>query len=150
MRKENRLKKRWYKFLIYFALWAIAFIYFVIGLMLIYGTHYKLIGLSTDKVYDYYSDLKQLDTFFGIVNIFISVYIIIVRYYLSNLKFVAPKMLLTMHVAIVFFNLLYIIVFPTKLNHISNLYNILWLIINVSVMIFNYVYFEKCKFAFIN
>ena len=143
------LKKKWYKFLIYISLWTTAVINVAVGIMLIYGTHYKELSLSKNIVYNYYLDLKQFDKFLGYMHILMSIYIIIVNYYLSALKVGAPTMLLAMHVVIIFFRILYIIVCPLNL-HAFKMYNILSLIINFSMMIFNYHYFKKCKQVFIN
>ena len=143
------LKKKWYKFLIYFALWAIALINFVVGFMFIYGTHYKISALSQNIIYNYYLDLKQLDIFLGYMHFLVSIYIIIVGYYLSALKVGAPNMLLAMHVIIIFFRIFYIMVCPLNL-HAFNIFNILSLIINVLTMFYEYYYFKKCKHAFIN
>ena len=144
------LRHKWYKFLIYYVLWVMTAVNFIQGIFLIHGIHYKVLALSKSTVYNYFSDLQRLDKLFGIVFVFISVYITIVAYKLSNLKKSAPKMLIIMHVIIVFFRLLCIIIYPISLSHILNLYNGLSLFLNVAIMLFNYFYFKRFNFAFIN
>ncbi len=143
------LNNKWYKFLIYFALWAMAFINIAIGIIFISGTHYKLLSLTKNVVYSYYLDLQKVDKFLGYVHILISIYIINVFYNLFGLKKGSLNMLLAMHVIIIFFRVLYFIVCPLNLQAFK-LYNILSLIINILLIIFNYCYLRKCRQTFIN
>ncbi len=93
--KQERPMK-WYKFLIYFALFAGALVNFSSGFSTITGQVYSIESggtISADDVYAVFDGLQTLDMIYGLVGIAMAVYAIFVRFALAGFKKYAPNMI---------------------------------------------------------
>ena len=89
---------KWYKFLIYFALFASAVAGVINAVMYFNGSMYNNFK---DMFYEYFGSVKTVDTIFGIVLIVVAVFAIVVRFSLSGYKKIAPT-LLTVYFAVMY------------------------------------------------
>ena len=78
----------WYKFVIYFQLFASALINGIAGIVALTGAHYE--G-EADLVYTFIPSLSTVDKLYGIVLIALAVFAIIVRFQLAQFKKTGPK-----------------------------------------------------------
>ena len=76
---------KWYKFVIYFQLFAAAVFNVGAGIIFFTGSHYGLDSFELKLFYGVLSNLKTLDICMGIVSIFLAVFAIIVRQKLAHL-----------------------------------------------------------------
>lgn len=141
----TQLPMKWYKFVIFFALFASAVVNVVNGFKLLTGAVY---GDSAALVYAVFGDLKGLDTIIGIGMLALAAYAIFVRFQLTGYKKAGPKLLLGLYVADVALGLVYIIginsILPemvAKNVDVSTLY--VSVATSVVCIIANYIYFKK-------
>lgn len=146
---------KWFKFLIYFLLFASAVLNVISGLGQITGSVYAdaAEGITAQMVYDVFPGLKPIDIFVGIMTIGLGVFAIVVRFFLAKYKKVAPTLLLFLYIASCAINVIYciavLLVVPDMfLTAISQM--ISSTIVSVIMIIVNKVYFDKRKELFIN
>lgn len=82
----------WYKFLIYFSLFAGAVINLIAGILSFVGGEYMILGLDPEEVYSTYDGLKILDIGYGIVYLAFIPFALYVRSALAGFKKEAPNM----------------------------------------------------------
>lgn len=82
----------WYKFLIYFSLFAGAVINLIAGIISFVGGEYMILGLDPEEVYGIYDGLKTLDIGYGIVYLSFIPFALYVRSALAGFKKEAPNM----------------------------------------------------------
>ena len=88
-RPEMPLK--WYKFVIYVQLFAMAVVNLINGIYCLTGGHYQ--GMA-DTVYEMLPTMLPLDTAYGVLAIALAVFALVVRGQLANWKAAAPKLYL--------------------------------------------------------
>lgn len=149
---------KWYKFLIYFSLFASAILNVVSGIMLLIGESYKNEDGDniTEALYKLMDGLESVDMIFGIIIIAFAVFLIYVRFRLAGFYKNGPKMLLTVYVLIAVINIVYIIAveschteLTSKLIEIDYTNAITQIIVAVVMVIVNTVYFNKRKELFV-
>ena len=149
-------KMKWYKFLIYFALFFGAFINFVFGFNYITGGIYFVQSdgqVSADMVYNVYgAGLKVLDVIEGIMMIAIAAFGIYTRIRLAKYKANAPMCVYILYGAGAGLTLLYNIALlaVTGLNQLTTVSGITSLAVSVGFVLLNYAYFTKRKSLFVN
>lgn len=148
----QEMPMKWYKFLIYFSLFASAVLNVINGLGLLTGTIYQ--G-QADLVYATFEGLKGLDTFVGIFSLALAGFAVFVRFQLSGYKKLAPRLLLILYIGVIVFDLVYIIGMGTVLPDIamdmidtSSFYSSM--ISSAVFAIVNYIYFKKRAHLFVN
>ncbi len=94
----------WYKFLIYFSLFASAALNAFNAYQLLTGAHYD--G-AADLVYAFYSSLNLVDKVVGIASIGVAVFAIYVRQELAKFKATGPKYLQYVYLANAAINIIY-------------------------------------------
>ena len=87
---KKELGMGWFKFLIYFGLWAGGIYNFVIGINMLTGNIYASQNVSPEKVYKVFPNLKGVDGFCGIVICLFSIFQIVTRFSLAKYKTVLP------------------------------------------------------------
>lgn len=93
---QRELPMKWYKFVIYFQLFAAAIFSLYHGLMRITGLQY---GTNADQVYNFFGmGLRALDIFFGIMPILAAVAALYVRHCLNKFKKNAPLLYLAVFI----------------------------------------------------
>lgn len=142
----------WYKFLIYFALFASCVINAITGLSLITGMVY---GDASGLVYSFYSALKIVDLLIGAAMIALAVLAIITRQKLAKYKKDGPSYLMflyaaNMGVTIVYLILATMVVGDWLLNgNIVGQY-VASTAVSVIMMVVNNIYFKKRASMFVN
>ena len=109
MEKQFEKPMKWYKFVIYFQLFAAAVFNVGAGIIFFTGSHYGLDSFELKLFYGVLSNLKTLDICMGIVSIFLAVFAIIVRQKLAHFDEQGPKLYLSYQLITVGANLLYIV-----------------------------------------
>ncbi len=149
-------KMKWYKFLIYFALFFGAFINFVFGFNYITGGIYFVQTdgqVTAEMVYNVYgAGLKVLDVLQGILMIAIAAFGVYTRFRLAKYKANAPMCVYILYGAGAGSTLLYSIALlaVTGLNQLTTVSNITSLVVTVGFILLNYAYFTKRKTLFNN
>lgn len=147
---------KWFKFLIYFALFLGAFINFVYGVNYISGGIYSAQTngeITSDIIYGIYgSGLKTLDVIYGIVMLAMAGFGIYTRFRLSKYKVNAPicvYILSAIGTALsLFYNIALFII--TGLNEVFSATVVTSIIGSAIYILLNYKYFSKRKALFIN
>lgn len=148
---------KWYKFLIYFALWAgaVGNVYsaytFFTGM--IYGGEYE-----AKLVYSVFPSLKTLDMFSGIFCVAAIILGLLAWNGLRQYKAIGPKLVVALYFASAAFNLIYIIAIYAILGEMANAADLgsamgasIGAIVSGVIMgIANYVYFQKRSSLFVN
>ena len=145
----NVVPMKWFKFLIFFALWAGGILNLINGFTTISGAQYEPF---TDMVYAMFGGLKALDMIVGLGCIAIAALQIFTRFRLAGFYKNGPVLLLVVYAAAAALNLVQIIGANIILPDLGESLDMTSAIINVAmnaVMAFaNYVYFNKRKEMF--
>lgn len=142
----------WFKFLIYFALFAGAVLNLISGIQMLTGASYE--G-HKDLVYAFYDGLQALDMLVGIGTIAVAALAIFTRFRLAGYYHDGPKLLTAVYVAVVALNVIYLIglfaVVPNLSAEDLNMSSYISSTAVSAVMIFvNISYFNKRSHLFVN
>lgn len=140
----------WYKFLIYFALFAGCVLNVITGFVAITGSHYD--GMA-NYVYRFFPAMQMLDIFYGIACIGVGVYGIVTRMALAKYNKNAPMMLYILYGVSAVIPLIYVFgasMVISKYGAIDFTSNIISVIGSAAMIAVNYVYFNKRKHLFVN
>lgn len=143
---------KWFKFLIYFGLFAGAVINLVTGLLTVTGMTYEIStpGVTAKMVYSYYgNDLKLLDTVYGIVLILLAVFGIVVRFRLAGYKKDGPGLLYTVYGVSAAVGLTYAIIVSVLTGVTLDASGFSGIITSVAMIFVNYTYFKKRSHLFV-
>ena len=91
------LGMKWYKFLIYFLLFAAGILNIIGGIVYLTGIQYGS-ALEAKLVYEFFPNLKTMDIIYGIVVIALGVFQIYTRFQLASYKAKSPSYILYMYV----------------------------------------------------
>ena len=147
---KKELGLKWFKFLIYFGLWAGGIYNFVTGINMLTGNIYASQNVSPEKVYKVFPNLKGVDGFCGIVICLFSIFQIVTRFSLAKYKKSGPPMLYGMYVGMMIISLIYTIAVSsiTGLNVGGTV--ISSIISSLVFLIINAVYLGNRKHLFVN
>lgn len=142
---------KWFKFLIYFALFASAVLNALSGISMLTGSVY---GDSAELVYAFFDGLKGLDSFVGIAMLALAGFGIFTRFRLSGFCKNGPMMLNIAYLAGAAVNLIYIIgafsILPDYVAAEIDITSTVSSIVTSVVMVFvNSAYFKKRKHLFV-
>lgn len=149
---------KWFKFVIYFQLFLSAIFCVINSITYFTGAHY---GDSDDAefVYDFYgSSLKTCDMIFGVVYLFLAVYIIFTRFQLAKFKKYAPMFYLVSCGVSIAASILYLIMassatkieISTLLSGSTGSSYITSLVTSIVLIVANKIYFDKRAALFVN
>ena len=145
---EPDMPMKWFKFLIYFALFAGAVLNILSGLGTLSSV---LIPSELETVYDSYAALKALDVFMGVAAIGLGVFGIYTRFRLSGYHSNGPKMLLLTYAASAAIQVIYIIgayiALDGAVTMTSTFTNVA---VSVAMIFINKTYFDKRAHMFKN
>ena len=151
---------KWYKFVIYFQLFAAAVFNVGAGIIFFTGSHYGLDSFELKLFYGVLSNLKTLDICMGMVSIFLAVFAIIVRQKLAHFDEQGPKLYLSYQLITVGANLLYIVIatvivyqaFGDSSGDVWNMFTGAYASCGagISMYLVNKVYFNNRKEYFVN
>lgn len=144
---QNDMPMKWFKFLIYFALFAGAVLNFFSGISMLNGSVYQ--G-NANLVYSTFEDLKNLDTIVGVLLIGAAILAIFTRFRLAGFYRNGPVLLLITYAANIAIPLIYIIgvsniVSGIELNTTANISN---MCTSAVMMFVNMGYFKKRSHLF--
>ena len=148
------LPMKWYKFLIYFSLWAGALLNIGIGLMALQGTQYETDGeVTAELVYAMFDGLKTLEVLYGAACIALAVYMIVVRFRLAGYYKNGPAMFISTYAIALLINVIYYVAVITIVPEIVEAGNVTANIVgtvigNVLMIVLNNIYFKKRKHLF--
>ena len=153
----------WYKFLIYFSLFAGAVLNAVSGIMSLTGANYHEDGSDYSEVfYKFFPGLQTVDIIFGILCIALAAFGIYVRFRLSGYCANGPKMLSLLYTAVAAMNVVYLIALYIVISgsaigdrvDFSEIVNVGAIVSNSAVSIamigINKKYFDNRKELFVN
>lgn len=104
---------KWFKFIIWFQLFASAIGNLYNGIQYLTGDLY---GEATEVMYEVFTSLKTLNTVYGYFCIFIALYAIVTRFMLSGFKSIGPKLLYFLYILLGVTTLVYTLLFQNITN----------------------------------
>lgn len=151
---EYYLPMKWYKFLIYFSLFAGAVLNALTGISYLTGSVYATLGhgyVDAAAVYDFYGEtLQMLDLVFGVALIALAAFGIYTRFQLAGFKRNAPLFLYTLYAASTLLPLIYniavFLLFGIDVDFASEIGSLVGVAINIWL---NFIYFRKRAHMFI-
>ncbi len=151
---EPTYPMKWYKFLIYFALFAGAVVNMMTGIIQLSGQHY---GAFADNVYADFPTLKIVDRANSLALIAGAVFAIFVRFRLSGFKKGAPKLLQLVYIFNLAVSIFYIIGASSAVGDLAGVIlpsltpnAISTSITTAVILIANHIYFKKRASLFVN
>ncbi len=149
---NTQFSMKWYKFLIYFGLFAGAVVNLINGFMIVTGSHYE--GYS-DLVYEVFDGLQALDVIVGLALIALAAFGVYTRFRLSGFCSNGPQMLLYVYIGAAVINLIYIIgafsILPEMVTESLDVSTYVASTVISIVMVFaNKKYFDIRKELFVN
>lgn len=156
---ENEgLGMKWYKFLIYFSLFASAFLNFVNGILYISGMIYDIAGSApgfdsmSQAVYAAYPSLRIADLITGVLYIAVGIFSLVVRSQLAKFKKPAPNSLLVLYAAVLVITVVYTVFVSavTGVGILSDPTLISNIVTSLAMILLNHIYFKKRKHLFVN
>ncbi len=146
---EIAYEMKWFKFLIYFLLFADAALRTINGIMMITG------GVSRGGMYEAYAFLQPVDIVFGIIVFGLAALCVYTRFQLSGFRKNSPKLFYALNALMTFFSvaydIIYLVVVSLEANKIfvSDIVDIGVTLISTAVYIFlNAIYFDRRKHLF--
>ena len=158
---QQQYPMKWFKFLIYFTLFANALFYLADAIGSLFGVQYMILGYEPDFIYSLVDNLKMVDSVFGVIHLGFAAAYVIVRFQLAGFKRNGPKMLYILTGVETVFSILYTIctyvIFDSlpysELTEImaSDIGSIVGTIVGAVIFLCtNITYFNKRKSLFIN
>ena len=144
---------KWYKFLVYFSLWAGVLINAISGIRMLTGANY---GGNADTVYRVFPAMRTCDIICGILLLGIAVLGIITAVKLLKLAAVGPKLLTALYVVNIIVSIIYIVFALSATKGMLSLSDVLdagtvaGLVVSVIMIIVNSIYFKKRESIFVN
>lgn len=157
--KYHGFKMKWYKFLVYFLLWAGALLNGVNGILTLTGRHYDIASGSSgtsDTIYTVFPTMQVFDIITGILVIGIAVLGILSAIKLLQLASAGPKLLLFTYGATLAIDILQIVFQLIASEGMLSLGDILTpsavgTIVGAGLMFsLNWIYFKKRESIFVN
>lgn len=149
--RAPELSMGWFKFLIYFALFAGAVLNLIQGVNQVTGSVY---GAESALVYATFGDLRAVDIIVGVLCISLAVFGIITRFSLAGYKKSAPTMIVILYAGVAAVNIIYMIgvyaVLPSYvMSNLDLSSSISSTGVAVAMTIVNGIYFNKRKHLFV-
>ena len=139
---------KWFKFIIYFQLWASMLVNLVTAGKYLTGAYYE--G-SAEMVYDFFPALQPLDIVMGVVCLALAVYAVVVQRALAKFRAKGPMMYYLMYIVNTAVTVLYLLIGSIIIGQSAFTAEVAGSIIGSIVMIFiNIPYFNNRKHLFVN
>ncbi len=143
----QKYNMKWYKFIVYFALFFSAAVNLISAIMCFSGFS------QTNMLYHEYPAFIAMDMIYGLLLIGISVFALVTRNDLYFMKKRGPKLLCVFYAINAVMNLLYIVIASIILKNTELLSKSIWLIISILgsalMIVLNWIYFNKRKDIFV-
>lgn len=148
----SSLPMNWFKFLIYFALWASGVLNLIMGILVLTGAQYELYETGGARlVYTFFPGLKACDVIYGIVLVAFAAFAIYTRFRLARFCKNGPFCLYLLYGVQVVISLLYAGIASIIIG--QNAFSadtISSLVVSIVMIAVNYVYFKKRGHLFVN
>ena len=152
------LGMNWYKFLIYFALFAAAVLNFSTALMHFTGEIHNMSSkthVDPEWFYGFFPSLKGLDVFMGVIALVLCAGAILVRMNLAKFKKNGPLFYFMLIGVNIVTSIIYVIAYAVILSDATREItisgqNIVTIVGNIVLLILNIIYFNKRKHLFVN
>ena len=139
---------KWFKFIIYFQLWAGMLVNLVTAGKYFTGAYYE--G-SAEMVYDFFPALQPLDIVMGVFCLALAVYAVVVQRALAKFRAKGPMMYYLMYIVNTAVTVLYLIIGSIIIGQSAFTAEVAGSIIGSIVMLFvNIPYFNNRKHLFVN
>lgn len=139
---------KWFKFIIYFQLWASMLVYLVTAGKYLTGAYYE--G-SAEMVYDFFPALQPLDIVMGVFCLALAVYAVVVQRALAKFRAKGPMMYYLMYIVNTAATVLYLLIGSIIIGQSAFTAEVAGSIIGSLVMLFvNIPYFNNRKHLFVN
>ena len=139
---------KWFKFIIYFQLWASMLVYLVTAGKYLTGAYYE--G-SAEMVYRFFPALQPLDIVMGVFCLALAVYAVVVQRALAKFRAKGPMMYYLIYIVSTAGTVLYLLIASIILGQSVFTAEVAGSIIGSLVMIFiNIPYFNNRKHLFVN
>ena len=139
---------KWFKFIIYFQLWAGMLVNLVTAGKYLTGAYYE--G-SAEMVYDFFPALQPLDIVMGVFCLALAVYAVVVQRALAKFRAKGPMMYYLMYIVNTAVTVLYLIIGSIIIGQSAFTAEVAGSIIGSFVMLFvNIPYFNNRKHLFVN
>lgn len=149
--KFNGHQMGWYKFLIYFALFAGAFFNVCYAVLYMTGSIYETEQIDPLTVYSLYPGVKAVDIVYGILLLVLAAFMIVTRFQLSGLKKNGPKMVVALYGLNIAIAIIYAILISCTTDYMAfDASTVGQCVIPVVMAIVNKVYFDRRKDIFVN
>ena len=144
----------WYKFVIYFALFAGAVLNAINGILHLTGSVWEMQNVSADMVYAVFGGMQAVDIIYGIGAIALAAFNIVTRMHLAKFRKTGPTFLSVCYGVAVGLTLLYIIltsaVTGISIGDLVGATEIMQLVVSIVMLVVNVVYFNKRASLFVN
>ncbi|MBE6932052.1 MAG: zinc ribbon domain-containing protein [Ruminococcaceae bacterium] len=141
---------KWFKFLIYFSLWAGAVLTLITGVSSLFGLQY---GGMSDYVYAAYGAQRFVDIVYGMICIALGVFMIVTRFRLAAFRSNAPAMLYGVYALNTIVPLIYIFATATvtmiPLSDYLDAQTISSIVTSAIMIVINVIYFGKRRDMFV-
>ena len=133
---------KWYKFLIYFSLFAGAVLNLSTAVSLLTGSAY---GDAADFIYDTFPALLGLDLLYGTYALFLAIFSILTRQKLAHFKASGPKMITALYIMSCVGSFLYSIMVTAIIGDASAISSSLvsQIAVSICMTVYNYRYFNQ-------
>ena len=139
---------KWFKFIIYFQLWAGMLVNLVTAGKYFTGAYYE--G-NAEMVYRFFPALQPLDIVMGVVCLALAVYAVVVQRALAKFRAKGPMMYYLMYIVNTAVTVLYLIIGSIIIGQSAFTAEVAGSIIGSIVMLFvNIPYFNNRKYLFVN
>ena len=141
---------KWFKFLIYFALFAGAVLNLIGAIPYFIGSAY---GADSAQIYSYFKGLRTVDLIYGVLCLGLVALALVARFSLSGFKKNGPTMLYILYGANILFGIIYAIAVGIVCHDMSIAFSsgTIGSLVGSGVMLaVNIVYFNKRKHLFVN
>ncbi|MBE6626824.1 MAG: zinc ribbon domain-containing protein [Ruminococcaceae bacterium] len=153
---QPALGMKWFKFVIYFSLWAGAILNIGYAIMAFTGAHYETeYEGAAELVYAMFEELKTIDLLYGLAMIALAVYMIVARFRLAGYYKNGPAMFISTYAIALLISVVYYVAVLTVVPEVADADNVVSNLVgnaigNGLMILLNSIYFKKRKHMFIN
>ncbi len=145
----QKYKLKYYKFLIYFFLWASAILTFAAGILQLSGLVWELSGVAAAEIYAVMPAYRVVDISYGGMQILVAIMTIVARFKLARFKKSAPVFYIILLVISMIMPIIYAIASAIILEvGFLEIFDFAGCIGNIIGIIVNSIYFGKRKSLF--
>lgn len=143
----------WFKFIIYFQLFAAAVVSLINAFTFLSGTIYGSREVA-ENLYYIYPEMKLLTMALGVVSVALAVFAIVVRFSLARYKRSGPRLYLILLAVNILVTLVFVFgaagILESPVSDFLDSTQISSLVVSLGFLIFNFFYFRERKELFVN